>query len=150
MRSIGTIALVLTLTACKCGPEVAKVDPSLGVSPAGLDFGQVKVGEARQLTLRLEAQTRAAVLFSSVAIEGAGAAAYRLGTTPSEIASQGMETVRITFTPPAVAAYTAALVLSSNDPDRPVIRVALAGEGGLPKIAVALDCQSSRNCSSTV
>lgn len=150
MRSIGTFVLMLTLTACKCGPEVAKVDPSLGVSPAGLDFGQVKVGEARQLTLRLEAQTRAAVLFSSVAIEGAGAAAYRLGTTPSEIASQGMETVRITFTPPAVAAYTAALVLSSNDPDRPVIRVALAGEGALPKIAVALDCQAARNCTSTV
>lgn len=150
MRSLWAIALVLTVSACKCGPEVAKVNPSLGVSPPGLDFGQVKVGDSKQLTVRLEAQTRTAVVFSSIVIEGASAAAYRLGPTPTQVASLGNTTMTITFTPPAVAAFTASLVLNSNDPDRPATRIALAGDGALPKIAVTPDCQGPRGCTSTV
>lgn len=144
------MALVLSVSACKCGPEVAKVNPSLGVTPAGLDFRQVKVGDSKQLTVRLEAQTRTAVVFSSIAIEGGGAGAYRLGTTPTQLESLGSGTLTITFTPPAVAAFTASLVLNSNDPDRPATRIALAGEGALPKLELSLDCQGPRGCTSSV
>ena len=95
----------------------------------------MKVGDSKLLTVRLEAQTRTAVVFSSIVIEGGGAAAYRLGTTPTQIDSLGTATMTVTFTPPAVAAFTASLVLNSNDPDRPATRIALAGEGALPKIS---------------
>ena len=150
MRSLWAIAFVLTVSGCKCGPEVAKVNPSLGVSPAGLDFGQVKVGGSKQLTVRLEAQTRTAVVFTSIVVEGGSAAAYRLGTVPTQIDSLGNTTMTITFTPPAVAAFTASLVLNSNDPDRPATRIALAGEGALPKISVTPDCQGPRGCTAAV
>jgi hypothetical protein len=126
MRLFPLFGLVLSVSACKCGPEVAKVNPSLGVAPAGLDFGKVKVSESKQLTVRLESQTRTSVVFSSVVIEGGGAGAYRLGTTPTQLESLGNDTVRVTFTPPAVAAFTASLVLNSNDPDRPATRIALS------------------------
>lgn len=150
MRSLGLLALLL-LSSCQCGPQVSKVNPSLGVSPAGLDFGQVKVGEAKQLTVRLEARTRTAVTISSVSLEGSGAGAYRLGSTPSQLEPMGAQTVALTFTPPAVAAFTATLVINSDDPDRPATRIALAGEGALPQLKLTLDCQlQARGCTSTV
>ncbi len=150
MRVLCLIGLVLSVSACKCGPDVAKVNPSLGVTPAGLDFGQVKVSDSKQLTVRLESQTRTSVIFSSIKIEGGGAGAYRLGTTPEELGPQGTATVTITFTPAAVAAFTASLVINSNDPDRPATRIALAGEGAEPKIVVTPDCQGPRGCTAAV
>lgn len=150
MRSFLLIALFGAVAGCKCGPTVAKVNPSLGVSPAGLDFGQVKVGQSKQLTVRLESQTRTAVVFSSIAVEGTGAGAYRLGTSPMQLDPLGNATMTVTFTPPAVAAFTASLVIKSNDADRPSTRIALAGEGALPKLELTPDCQASRGCTATV
>ena len=98
MRSFLLIALFGAVAGCKCGPTVAKVNPSLGVSPAGLDFGQVKVGQSKQLTVRLESQTRTAVVFSSIAVEGTGAGAYRLGTSPMQLDPLGNATMTVTFT----------------------------------------------------
>lgn len=142
--------LGLAISGCDCDGGVKKVNPSLGVSPAGLDFGQVKVSQSKQLTVRVEAQTQTAVVFSSIVIEGAGAGAYRLGTTPAQVDSLGNDTFTVTFTPPAVAAFTASLVLNSNDPDRPATRIALAGEGAEPKLELTPDCQASRGCTATV
>lgn len=152
MRSLVVLGLLMVVTAgCKCGPEVSKVNPSLGVSPVGLDFGQVKVGDAKTLSVRLEAQTRTAVDLSSITLEGPGKAAYRLGTVPTQLESLGSTaSFTVTFTPGAVAAFTASVVIASNDPDRPTTRVALAGEGAEPKLEVTLDCQASRGCTSTV
>ena len=151
MRLLACVVLGLAVVAgCKCPETVKKVQPSLGVSPAGLDFGQVKVSESKQLTVRVESQTQTAVVFSSIVIEGAGAGAYRLGTTPMQVDSLGNDTFTVTFTPTTVAAFTASLVLNSNDPDRPATRIALAGEGAEPKIEVTPDCQLARGCTATV
>lgn len=150
MRPFLVIALFLAVAGCKCGPEVAKVSPSLGVSPAGLDFGQVKVAQSKQLTVRLESQTRTPVVFTSIVIEGAGAGAWRMGSAPTQLDALGNATMTLTFTPPAVAAFTASLVLNSNDPIRPATRIALAGEGALPKLELTPDCQVSRGCTAAV
>lgn len=152
MRSWFVLVVLCSTAACKCGPTVSKVNPSLAASPAGLDFGQVKVGgDSKTLSVRLEAQTRTSVVISSITIEGAGAAAYRLGTVPTQLESLGsMASFTITFTPPAVAAFTAAVVIASNDPDRPTTRIALAGEGALPKIELTPDCKSAQGCTATV
>lgn len=142
--------LILSVSACKCGPQVAKVNPSLLVSPAGLDFSKVKVGAQKQLTVRLEAQTSSAVILNSIAIEGGGASAYRLGSTPTRLESLGSASFTVTFAPGEVAALTASLVISSNDPERPIIRIALAGEGALPSIEVTPDCLPSRGCTGSI
>src|SRR4051812_29282375 len=76
MRLLVLFVLGVTVVAgCKCPEGVKKVNPSLGVSPPGLDFGQVKVSESKQLTVRVESQTQTSVVFSSIVIEGAGAGA---------------------------------------------------------------------------
>ena len=41
MRAL-VMLVVLSTAGCTCGPTVAKVKPSLNVSPAGFDFGKVK------------------------------------------------------------------------------------------------------------
>lgn len=150
MRVLLAVFVVLGVASCRCGPDVTTVKPSLGVSPVGLDFGQVKVGEAKQLTVKLESQTRTSITFSAITVEGPGAAAYRLGSTPTELGAQASETLRLTFTPPAEAAFTATLRLDSNDPERPTVRVALAGEGAEPRFVVTPDCPASRGCVGTV
>lgn len=150
MRALLTVVLAISVAGCKCGPEVAKVNPSIGVSPAGLDFGQVKLGQSKQLTVKVDAQTRTALALSSVKVEGGGAAAYRLGTVPTEVASLESATFTVTFTPPAVAAFAASVVIASNDPDRPSVKVALVGEGAEPKLEVTPDCQAAQGCTAAV
>jgi hypothetical protein len=148
--SLVVLAAGLIVSGCTCKPDVQKVTPSIGVSPPGLDFGQVKVGQSKTLTVRLEAQTRTAVNVSGITIEGAAAAAYRLGTTPTQIESLGNGMFSVTFTPPAVAAFAASLVIKSDDPDRATVRVAMAGEGAMPKIELTPDCKAAQGCTATV
>ncbi len=149
MRRFLALMVLSTVLGCRCGPQVNQVPPSLGVTPAGLDFGQVKVGETKTLPLRLEARTRAEVTFSSIAVEGPAAAAFRLGTTPGALEPSGSATVTVTFTSSAVAAFTAAVVITSDDPDRPVTRVALVGEGAEPRLEVTPECEAARGCLGT-
>ncbi len=139
-----------SISGCSCPEGVKQVKPSLGVSPPGLDFGQVKVADSKTLTVRVDSQTKTAVTFSSIKIEGAGAGAYRLGTTPSQVESLSSDMFTVTFTPTTVAAFTATLVLNSDDPDHPATRVALAGEGAEPKLELTPDCQASRGCMASV
>lgn len=150
MRFLLAVTVLLGVAGCRCGPQVSQIKPTLGVAPNGLDFGQVKVGDAKQLTVKLSSQTRTSVTFSSITIEGPAAAAFRLGSTPMEIGPEASETLRITFTPPAEAAFIATLTINSSDPERGVVKVALAGEGAEPKFVVTPDCPQSRACVGTV
>jgi hypothetical protein len=129
---------------------VNSILPSLGVTPAGVDFGPVKVGATAVRTVKLAARTQTAVTISSVKIEGAGAAAYTLGSAPTQVAALGEASLTVAFAPAALEAYPATLVIASDDPDRPTTRVALAGEGAKPILEVTPTCEPSLNCKGTV
>lgn len=143
------LVLAVSVAGCRCGSTVSEVAPSLKVSPAGVDFGAVKVRAQKAQALRLEALTRAPVVLSSLVVEGPGAAAFLLGTAPGRVEALASEAVTVTFTPSAAAAFTASLVVASNDPDHPTIRVALVGEGAEPVLEVTPDCAASRGCTGT-
>ncbi len=146
MRALFVVAFLLGTSACQCKPAVEKIAPSLNVSPAGLDFGQVKVDGSKQAALRLESQTRTAVVISSLTLEGESASAFRVETFPEHIDSLSSVSINIIFSPKALALNTASLVIRSDDPTHGLIRVALAGEGVEPQIEVTLDCLPSRGC----
>lgn len=150
MRFTSIALVLLVVSGCTCKPDVQKVTPSIGTSPAGLDFGKVKVGQSKTLSVRIEAQTRTAVNVASVTVEGGSAAAYRLGTLPMQVESLGNATFNVTFTPPAVAAFAASLVIKSDDPDRGTVKIAMAGEGALPKLELTPDCKTSVGCTAMV
>ena len=142
--------VVLAVSGCTCKPDVMNVKPTLGVTPPGLDFQKVKVGSSTQKAVRLEAQSRTNVVIESITIEGPGAAAFRLGATPAQVESLGTAMFSVTFTPPAVAVFTASLVIKSNDPDHATIRVAMAGEGALPKLELTPLCETAQGCTASV
>ncbi|MFT3708495.1 MAG: choice-of-anchor D domain-containing protein [Archangium sp.] len=144
------VAAVLATSGCNCKPDVMKVKPTLAVTPPGLDFSKVKVGNAKALPVKLEAQSRNDVVIESIAVEGPSAAAFRLGMTPATVAQLSNATFTVTFAPTTVAAFTATLVVKSNDPDHPTIRVAMAGEGAMPKLEFTPDCKSAQGCTATV
>lgn len=148
-RLLAVVVLVSTILGCRCGPQVNQVLASLGVTPAGLDFGAVKVGETKTLPVRFDARTAAEVTFSGITIEGPAAAAFTLANAPTVLPPNGTATATVTFSATAVAAFTASLVINSNDPDRPVTRVALVGEGAEPKLEVTPECDAARGCVGT-
>lgn len=150
LRLLWCCALAFAVTGCNCKQNVNTVLPSLGVSPAGVDFGPVKVGAMAVRAVKLTARTQTAVNISSVALEGPGAAAFTLGAAPTQVAPLGEASLTITFKPLALAAYPATLVIASDDPDRPTTRVALAGEGAKPIIEVTPTCEASLDCRGTV
>lgn len=148
------LALGGLLAGCDCKPHVATVKPTLGVTPTALDFGKVKKGRSAPLALKLEAQTNAAVTLSSLTLESGGAPGgaegFSIGEAPKQIDALGNATVTITFSPSAFAAYEAALVIASNDEDRPQIRVPLLGEGTKAIVEVTPECGAARNCVGSV
>jgi hypothetical protein len=144
------LALLVVGPGCTCKQTVKDIAPSVKVTPNGLDFGQVKTGQTLARTLKLESVTNVAVIISSLTVEGADAAAFRVSTAPAQVDALQSTTVTITFAPTELKAYVGTLVLSSNDGERPAIRVALAGEGARPIIAVTPDCASTRQCVGSV
>lgn len=150
LRPLWCLALALSVAGCNCKQNVNTILPSLGVTPAGVDFGQVKVGATAVRTVKLAARTQTSVTLSSVTLEGAGAAAFTMSTAPAQVAPLGEESLTITFAPVALEAYPATLVIASDDPDRPTTRVALAGEGAKPILEVTPTCEASLNCKGTV
>ncbi|GMU61487.1 MAG: hypothetical protein AMXMBFR34_32500 [Myxococcaceae bacterium] len=141
------LALLLPAAGCNCKQNVNTIPPSLGVTPAGVDFGQVKVNEAQVRTVTLAARTQTQVTISSVTLEGAGRAAFTLGAAPTQVDPLGEASLQITFRPIALEASVATLVIASDDPDRPTTRVALAGEGAKPLLQVTPTCDM---CKGTV
>ncbi|MEW5737362.1 MAG: choice-of-anchor D domain-containing protein [Myxococcota bacterium] len=144
------LVLLLSAAGCNCKQNVNTIPPSLGVTPAGVDFGQVKVNESAVRTVRLAARTQAQVTISSVTIEGAGRGAFTLGAAPAQVAPLAEEPLEITFHPTALEASVATLVIASDDPDRPTTRVALAGEGAKPILQVTPTCDAQLGCRGTV
>jgi hypothetical protein len=144
------LVLLLSAGGCTCKQNVNTIPPSLGVTPVGVDFGPVKVGESAVRTLRLAARTQAQVTIASVTLEGSGRAAFTLGTAPSQIAPLAEGSLEVTFHPTAIEASVATVVIASDDPDRPTTRVALAGEGAKPVLQVTPTCEASLGCRGTV
>lgn len=156
MRTFGVIPL-LALTAmvgCRCGPDVKTVKPSLTVLPTSLDFGQVKSGDRQARTVTFESRTQTAVTISSITLEAGtapgGTEGFVLGTKPETVDAFGKVTMPVTFAPTALVLYQATLVVTSNDEDKPTVRIPLVGEGAKPIINVTPVCERAQMCTGTV
>ncbi|MBX7102012.1 MAG: choice-of-anchor D domain-containing protein [Myxococcaceae bacterium] len=146
--AIWALAVVVLLPACKCNPTVTGVTASLKVAPVSVDFGPVKVGAKATQVITLESLSKTQVNVSGATIEGAGE--FTVGMVPPTVDALMKNTFELTFSPTAVARFEGTLVVSSNDPDRPTIRVPLTGDGAQPKISVTPDCAAARQCVGSV
>ncbi len=155
MRHLISVTLLLAANACTCKPNVTQIKPSLGASPVGVDFGQVKTGSAAKATVTLSARSNAPVAISSIKLEAGsapgGLEAFTLGAgLPTSVDALGSATVELTFTPTVLEAYQVTLVVQSNDAESPTLRVPVVGEGARPIIEVTPECVTTRGCTDQV
>lgn len=149
-----SVACAALFSACRCGEQINKVNPILAVSPTQVVFGQVKVGHFAEVVLKLESQSQAAVVFSSFTVKdgplGGEAAAYTVVDPPESIGSLSEGALRLRFSPTALQAYEATLIIASNDPERESFEVPLGGEGAHPVMTLVPECKATLNCKGTV
>lgn len=156
MRTFPAIfgCLALALGGCRCQNTVNTVKPSLTVAPASIDFGQVKNGDRQARTLTFESRTQTAVTISSITLEQGtavgGVEGFVAGMKPTAVPAFEKVTMPITFAPTQLVQYQATLVIASDDPDKPVIRVPLVGEGAKPIISVTPVCERAQQCTGSV
>src|SRR4051812_30821424 len=119
--------------ACKCGPSVAKVPPSLKITPLSVDFGPVKVGSSGLATIKLESQQKSAVTILAVRLanggQPGGASDFKVVKKPDAVEGLTIGSIDLSFNPVAVQASEAVLTVESDDPDHPSITVQLSGQG---------------------
>lgn len=158
MRTVTVPLLVATVllgvSGCRCQNQVNTVKPSLTVSPASVDFGQVKNGDRQARTLTFESRTQTAVTVASIVLEPGtavgGVDGFILGTKPTTVGAFEKVTMPVTFAPTQLVQYQATLVVTSDDPDKPTQRIPLVGEGAKPVISVTPVCERAQQCTGSV
>ncbi len=118
------------------------VRPIIKVDPSTHDFGPVLKGSSSShiFTISNEAGATADLSVSSIAISGGDSGLFSVtpgGTNACTnlapiLAPSGSCTVTVTFSPAETTFKSTTLKIISNDPDKPVIDVALSGTGFLP------------------
>ncbi len=107
-------------------PSGAEVQNGTGA----LDFGSLPQGAATALSLALENRGSGILGNWSLAITGAGAPDFAIGTAPQpEVTATGVTRVAVRFIPTSAGTKNALLTITSNSPDTPVFTIALQGTG---------------------
>jgi hypothetical protein len=109
-------------------------EPDVDLVPPALEFPPTTVGSHADLTFNLRNTGAADLHVDSLELVGLNKAAYSLVSAPSVPftvpALTGSRIVTVRFTPAAPQSYNyASLVIGSDDPDEPVVELALAGTG---------------------
>jgi hypothetical protein len=104
--------------------------------PGALDFGAVPAFHSAADTIRLVNGGTATLVVSSITTEGGAlakgaVAVFAPSRTSFSVAAGSSDTIAVTFTPNAQAAFAETLVIESNAPGSPT-RVPLAGVGSSP------------------
>jgi hypothetical protein len=124
----GTKACMVTVNAqiTVTASFAAKV-PDIAVSLESLDFGGVKVGKKLTHTLKI---TNNGTGDLTITIDGIGGTEFSIsGSSNITIKSKKSYNLKVTFKPTSTGSKTAKLEIHSNDPDTPVVEVALTGTG---------------------
>jgi photosystem II stability/assembly factor-like uncharacterized protein len=114
--------------------------PSLTFSPPGLNYGNVPVGDTKELTLTLRNNTSGAVTISLVNIDGLDASEFSLGLTDTCSAATlmpgGTCDVSAVFSPTTAGPKTASLNVSSDAAGSPH-SATLSGNGTTPAVTMS-------------
>lgn len=146
---------LLVLAGCEVADPMGQVEdtgsheyeaPCLEVSPVAIAFEPVEVGvdpprtEVITLTNACEGELR----ILDIALEHPDYP-FVLGAVGTPWLTAGSSTeLSLTFSPWTSAAWSSDLLISSSDPEQPVVAVDLYGEGVAPVIDLATDCDFGR------
>lgn len=109
--------------------------PNITVSDAAINFGGIASGESITDTLVIGNAGYALLSVSNISSDDPH---FTVNMTNFTVNPGENREVLITFSPDAIALFSATLTISSDDPDEPVTTVTLEGEGQIPpEIAVS-------------
>ncbi len=118
-----TTPMVLNLTANAVTPT-----PQISPSSSSVDFGTVSVGTSGTKNLTITNAGGSDLTISLLQLTGAEFTLSGI-TTPKTITTGQSASVTFTFTPTAAGSSTGSLVITSNDPGKPTLNIALTGSG---------------------
>lgn len=134
MRRASLPLLLVLVGSCRCGEELQSLEADIAVEPAAIDFGPSAVGVQALAGFTVGNRgTGTLTLSATVDPEGQG---FAVESAPDSVRPGLGVDGAVRFTPPGRGAVSAALVLSSNDPDTPELRVPLTGQGGPPALEI--------------
>ena len=101
----------------------------INVSPTSLAFGNVVIGQTRNLDITVTNQGNADLTISSVGLAGAGYSLIQTIADSTVISGGGSATITVRLTPAAETSYTGAVTVNADDTDEPTVAVTLSGAG---------------------
>jgi hypothetical protein len=112
-------------------PAFGAVAPTLALTPAALNFGNVAVGSSSSQQLTITNKVSARVTISALPISGSGAGGYRISgiTLPKQLAPRASASVTVTFTPANSGSQTASLGITTSSGVVLAQSVPLSGAG---------------------
>ncbi len=126
------------------GSGVLPPEPNITVDPLSLDFGEVELDTFAMEAFVITNAGDGDLLVESTALEGDDATEFVMKgrVAPFTLAPQDRQTYFISFRPNSTGQKKARVTIRSDDPDEPVLQVALTGSGvpvAAPQIFVIPD-----------
>lgn len=119
--------------------ELVPIRPRIAIVPGALDFGLVRVGQAKTLTLTVQNVGTAPLTVTGMTSDSL---AFTVSGVfpPFTLSVQASLTVTVQYIPPDRNEHSGQLTITSNDPERSRVLVGLKGRGAEgPKITVQPD-----------
>ena len=118
--------------------DVPDAWPAIDVFPGSLEFWGVGSGETEVLPVTITSVGVATLRVDDLVIEGDGS--FTLADSAGfDLPEDEQHEALVEFTPLVAGDLTAELVVTSDDPDHPEIRVPLSGEGYVPSLQITPD-----------
>ncbi|MDY6836184.1 MAG: leucine-rich repeat domain-containing protein, partial [Chloroflexota bacterium] len=112
----------------------------ISVSPPSVDFGDVEVGSFVEGVVTVSNLGTADLIIGTVAVSDPLTAPFTIiadNCSGETIAPGGNRTIKIRFEPGSIGAFSDSFDIPSNDPDIPVVTVAVGGQGIAADISVS-------------
>ena len=118
------MTLAVGVGACDCdGGGLSTLTPDIRATPAAVDFDTVPLGLSATAEVRLENVGTSVLRLDGLRLEGPDLTLQTPPATPLELEPGAGTTVTVRFTASSLQPSTGALLVDSNDPDTPSLRV---------------------------
>jgi hypothetical protein len=134
--AIAMMSMATSVIACS-DDELTKVLPQIAVEPEMIDFGDGIVDQENAAVLLVKNQGSGNLEISGFDFENAGEPVFSIRDAVMFVQPTDEEEQKVIFVPRmAHAVYESTMIIHSNDPKNPALRVPLKGVGGVREIEV--------------
>lgn len=117
-------------------PDVGDAWPAIAVTPDRLDFWNAGVGDVVTLPLTVASVGETSLRVESIVVEGDASFTLPEGGETFDLLAGEAREVPVAFTPLEAGDLVAAVIVRSDDPELPEVRVPLTGVGNVPNLVV--------------